>query len=303
MSDDDRINLYINSKNRASNEPVSKFKVIIPNNLLRLKPNEYFTMDVNMFSCFNTWDNCMDGFNNQFNIIMYNNSGAVYTTTKYSLTCLGNPNVSDVMSNLNQQLLNKVKISYNSLLNKFIYTRTLAVDNNNYKMSLQIVNAEDFLGFFKVDRMTNIILPYQTAIVSNTNLNMIGDEAIIIKIAGDCVMNDDSVDNFKTNFFEASSIIFVKPIDVPQNGLLQYVASGSSLFEYKLSNVEQISWFELSVYNQDSELIPKFADYLLLLQFTRKQRENNIQSILKQLLEYIRQITSMIGFVIFPSNN
>ena len=36
----DKINIYINSKNRKENENVNKFTVKIPNNLLRLNETE-----------------------------------------------------------------------------------------------------------------------------------------------------------------------------------------------------------------------------------------------------------------------
>jgi len=52
----DKINIYINSKNRKENEYANKFTVKIPNNLLRLNRDEYFTL-----KCFNSWFNCIDG--------------------------------------------------------------------------------------------------------------------------------------------------------------------------------------------------------------------------------------------------
>ena len=42
----DKINIYINSKNRNENENANKFTVKIPNNLLRLNRDEYFTLNV-----------------------------------------------------------------------------------------------------------------------------------------------------------------------------------------------------------------------------------------------------------------
>ena len=57
----DKINIYINSKNRKENENANKFTVKIPNNLLRLNRDEYFTLNVNGFYCYNSWFNCIDG--------------------------------------------------------------------------------------------------------------------------------------------------------------------------------------------------------------------------------------------------
>ena len=45
----DKINIYINSKNRDLSESTSNFTVRIPQNLLRLGQREYFTLNVNGF--------------------------------------------------------------------------------------------------------------------------------------------------------------------------------------------------------------------------------------------------------------
>jgi hypothetical protein len=44
-------------------------------------------------------------------------------------------------------------------------------------------------------------------------------------------------------------------------------------FQYIIANIEQITYFELSVHNQDDEFIPIFGYYILLLQFTRHTME------------------------------
>ena len=45
----DKINIYINSKNRDSNEKISNFTVRIPQNLLRLERGEHFSLNVMVF--------------------------------------------------------------------------------------------------------------------------------------------------------------------------------------------------------------------------------------------------------------
>ena len=95
----------------------------------------------------------------------------------------------------------------------------------------------------------------------------------------------------------------MKPIDVPSNGLLEYNnEDGGDSFHYKLANVEQITWFTLSVYNQDDELIPNFSDYILLLQFIRHTTEDNkTNSLLETLIDYVKQIYLMISHFLFPA--
>ena len=65
-------------------------------------------------------------------------------------------------------------------------------------MYLKIINCEDFLGFYKSDRNIEILLPYSQNVSSNNIINILGDEAIIIKINGDCILAGNAVDNFCT---------------------------------------------------------------------------------------------------------
>ena len=298
----DKINIYINSKNRDLSEQISNFTVRIPQNLLRLSQGEYFTLNVNGFYCYNSWFNCIDNFNNEFHIIIKNIENEIIQTYVYKLND-GNPNVNDVKSNLNNLLLNKVNITYDKQRNKFIFKRTLPVSTQQYRMYLKIINSEDFLGFYKSDRDIEIFLPYLQNVYSNNIINILGDEAIIIKINGDCILAGNTVDNFGTETYEPSNIIFMKPIDVPSNGLLKYNnEDGGDSFQYRLANVEQITWFTLTVYNQDNELIPNFSDYILLLQFIRhKTEEGKVEILLNSLLDYVKQIYLMISHFLFPA--
>ena len=300
----DKINIYINSKNRDPSESISNFTVRIPQNLLRLQQNEYFTLNVNGFYCYNSWYNCIDGFNNEFQIIIKNSDDEIFEIHKYNLND-GNPNVNDVKTNLNTLLVNKINVTYDKTRNKFIFKRTLPVSTDYHTMYLKIINSEDFLGFYKNDRNVEILLPYLQNLYSHSVVNILGDEAVIIKINGDCILAGNTVDNFGTETYEPSNIIFMKPIDVPSNGLLEYNnEDGGDSFQYRLANVEQITWFTLTVYNQDDELIPNFSDYILLLQFIRhKTEEGKLEIILNSLLDYVKQIYLLISHVLFPSMN
>jgi len=297
----DKINIYINSKNRSENENSNKFTVKIPNNLLRLNRDEYFTLNVNGFYCYNSWFNCIEGFNNMFQIVMCNTNDEITSIFNYTLQD-GNPNVNDVRTNLNILLLNKVVIQYDRIRNKFIYKRTLPITTDNFKMYLKIINSEDFLGFYKNDRDKLILLPYFNNIYSNSIVNISGDEAIIIKISGDCILSGNTVDNFGISTYQPSNIIFMKPIDVASNGLLKYNnEDGGDSFQYRIANIEQITYFELSVHNQDDEFIPSFSDYILLLQFIRHTtEENKLNSLLETILDYIKQIYLIISQIVFP---
>jgi hypothetical protein len=101
------------------------------------------------FYCYNSWFNCIQGFNNMFQIVMCNMTDEMTSIFDYTLQD-GNPNVNDIRTSLNGLLLNKVVVSYDRIRNKFIYKRTLPITTDNFKMYLRIIKSEDFLGFIKV---------------------------------------------------------------------------------------------------------------------------------------------------------
>ena len=78
---ENKTNIYINSKNRNPAETASKFVVKRPENLFRLHKDEYVSLNVNGFYCFNTWFNCLNNFNNQFQLVIRDNNGNVLFST------------------------------------------------------------------------------------------------------------------------------------------------------------------------------------------------------------------------------
>ena len=300
----DKINVYINSKNRAANEAVSDFNVLIPDSLLVLHDkNEYWTLNVNFFSCFNNWYNCMKDFNDEFELIYHNNSGVRTEVIKCKLT-EGNPDVYEVKTNLNSLLSGHVTVSYDKPRNVYVFNRLSSnpVTTNRTKLYLNIINAEDFLGFPKSKRNTLIELPLSTNVYSEQPINVVGDEAITITVGGDADLEGNTIDNFGTNNFMASDIIFCKSIDVSPYSLLQYNnADGGDSFQYRLKQIREIRNFNLIVKNQDNEIIPKMTDYILTLQFVKHKSVDKTTSLLEKILDYLKQIFMMYGLQMFPS--
>ena len=299
---EDKVNVYINSKNRVANEAVSNFNVAIPDGLLRLyDKNEYWTLNVNFFSCFNSWYNCMIDFNDKFQLIYHNSNGIQTEVLPFQLT-EGNPDVFEVKTNVNTLLSGHVTVTYDKPRNVFIYTRSSLITTNRTKLYLNIISAEDFLGFPKSKRNTLIELPLAVGVYSEQPINVVGDEAITITINGDADLEGNTVDNFGTNEYVPSDIIFCQAIDVKPYALLQYnnEDSGDS-FQYRLKQIREIKNFSLIVKNQDNEIIPKMTDYLLTLQFVKHKTTDKNTSLLTQILDYLKQIFMMIGLEMFPS--
>ena len=299
---EDKVNVYINSKNRATSETVSNFNIAIPDGLLRLyDKNEYWTLNVNFFSCFNNWYNCMTDFNDKFQLIYHNSSGVQTEVLTFQLK-EGNPDVYDVKTNLNTLLSAHVTVSYDKPRNVFIFTRSSLITTNRTKLYLKIINAEDFLGFPISKRYLLIELPLAVGIYSEQPINVVGDEAITITINGDADLEGNTVDNFGSKDFVPSDIIFCQAIDVPPYSLIQYnnEDAGDS-FQYRLKQIREIKNFNLIVKNQDNEVIPKMTDYLLTLQFVKHKNIDKTPFLLEKILDYLKQIFMMIGLEMFPS--
>ena len=120
-----KINIYVNSKNRKSDETPSNFSVIIPDGLIKVNNDEYFTMSVNSFYCYNDFYQCNTTCN-KFLLITKNSSGNTTSSITLDIT-IGNPNVMDILKYINAVLKNTNVLScdYFSVTNKFIFTRLM----------------------------------------------------------------------------------------------------------------------------------------------------------------------------------
>jgi hypothetical protein len=243
----------------------------------------------------------MKDFNDEFELIYHNNSGVQTEVIKCKLT-EGNPDVYDVKNNLNALLKNHATVNYDKPRNLFVYKRSSVTTTTRNKLYLNIINAEDFLGFPKSKRNTLIELPLLTDVFSDQPINVVGDEAITITINGDADLEGNTVDNFGSKEFVPSDIIFCQAIDVPPYALIQYnnEDAGDS-FQYRLKQIREIKNFSLIVKNQDNEVIPKMTDYLLTLQFVKHKSIDKTASLLEKILDYLKQIFMMIGLEMFPS--
>ena len=134
-----KINIYVNSKNRKSDETPSNFSVIIPDGLLKCNTDEYFTLSVNSFYCYNDFYQCNIN-SNSFRIIFRTNLNAVFLTTNYILN-VGNPNIYDLITDINTKLSGYLTCTYNEIKNKITYTRTYAQTTNYFNMYILCVNS------------------------------------------------------------------------------------------------------------------------------------------------------------------
>jgi hypothetical protein len=141
----EKINLYINSKNRDNNDNINHINISLPNGLLYCNMDEYFILNVNSFYTCANWYNCTSK-NNKCQLITKDHDDIVTETINIELP-IGNLNVLQIASILNNLMVNHVLIIYDSISNKFTFTRKHHPSPNNYTTILKCISCGNFLGF------------------------------------------------------------------------------------------------------------------------------------------------------------
>ena len=290
-----KINIYVNSKNRKSDESPSNFSVIIPDGLLKCDANEYFSLSVNSFYCYNDFYQCNIN-SNSFKLIFRTNFNVVVVLANYGYFTLNssNPNVYDLVSDINIKLSGYLTCTYNEIKNKITYTRTYAQTTTYYNMYILCVNSGSFFGF-----NNNVeILISSTGTESTYPININTIRALTIGIDGDISFNYNNMESNTTNsLYKASDLIFQMGVDVPRGYLLEYQnVDGGDSFRYNLGNKDRIKYFILSVYDQDGNTISDMTDYIIHMQFTINKK-NQTDTLLKSLIDYNKQIYLIVGHI------
>ena len=295
-----KINIYVNSKNRKSDETPSNFSVIIPDGLLRVNKDEYFTMSVNSFYCYNDFYQCNNNCNS-FNMYGKNTSGVISGQQLFYLP-LGNPNVNDIVSyiNLVLQPVNVLSCSYNNIQNKITFTRLLTQTTSNDTFYINTLKAGNFLGF---KNNTEILMSFSgTTSTYPININTI--QALSVGIDGDISFSNNNMEsNLNNSVYKASDLIFQTAVNVPKGYLITYQnIDGGDSFKYTLGNNDRIKYFILSVYDQDGNTISDMTDYIIHIQFT-VNKKNQQEILLKSLIDYNKQSYLIIGHIFDILNN
>ena len=293
-----KINIYVNSKSRKSDETPSNFSVIIPDGLLKVNNDEYFTLSVNSFYCFNDFYQCNNN-SNSFNIVFRTNTNTIFLTERFNLI-IGNPNVFDLISDINSKLSGYLTCSYDSIKNKITYTRTYAQTTNYFNMFIQPINSGVFFGF---NNNVEVLISFSgTPSTNPININTI--RALSVGIDGDISFNHNNMEsNLNNSVYKASDLIFQTAVNVPKGFLITYQnIDGSESFKYTLGNNDRIKYFILSVYDQDGNTITDMTDYIIHIQFTINKKSQQEQ-LLKTLIDYNKQSYLIIGHIFDIMNN
>jgi hypothetical protein len=297
-----RINLYLNSANRTLGDSPSSFEMTMSSTLVTADTNEIFFMNVIQFNTFNNFYQVQTGYNTDFLIIIVPSSGnnqIIYGTIPY-----GNLTVYDILNYLSVLLNGLVNITYDKLKNKFIFTRIInnsTLYNGIYitNIYLNIINCDSLLGFSRTSRNINIEFVYNVPRYSDQPINVISITNFFVHVSGDLYLNDENYDNHNSSEIDNNNIIFSMAVDKPFNTCLSYNNSdGGNSFYFRLDNCKtNINHFKLEIRDQFHQLIPQFPDYNIVIQFTKKTRENVFLRPLLDIRNYILQLYLMIGTI------
>jgi hypothetical protein len=291
----ERINLYIDSKKRNNDEKINSLKINLPSGYITCKNDEYFVLNVNSFHTVATWYNC-NSSNNKGKLISKSIDGSIYQTLNFELP-VGNPNVLQIDKSLSFSLLGFIKVSYDSVKNKFVFYRDESLGYVHHTIYLLPTTCGQFLGFN--NNVEVEITPY--GVMSENKINVISLKALNIKVSGDIDLVNGTLDNFSSSSFTHNNIIFNYVIDTKFYNCLGYNNSDTSN-NYVLSNnnLGQINNFTLDILDQDLKHIEDMEDYILHLQFIKTKKQTP-EMILFKMLEYVKDIFLMIGNFLYPS--
>lgn len=275
-----KINVYISSKKRLSNEKSNDFTVDFPSGMIKCDPKkEFMVMNINGIIMQNSFYNTQD-INNKYKVIVDD-----VITHNFEIP-IGNYNVIELLDIFNGHLSALVKVEYSSTLNKYKWTNNILI---NKKITIVSISANDFLGF------TNN-KPYHITtgnfIMSENTINVSGDELVLFQMPS-IKQTYPCIDNFFNGSIVDSSIVAYLPINVPSFGLMIYEnRDGGDSFSYRIEN-EKIDSLRIVCYNQDMDNI-EVGDYQFSIQFEIHQKRT-LNIILENILKLVSNIFQWLG--------
>lgn len=259
--------IYINSKNRSSNEKIYNFNVYLKNPIV-VNRNQGINCSVVGFSMLN---------------IDYNLKGIYFkvdevdigtTTYTYNIPN-GNYSYISLMEYLNQILAGKIKVEYLKHRNAYKFTN---LNYANYDYYIKPENAGKFLGLTADLELTDYG-GIQNTSKEGSYINLTNYSHIIIK-SNLLDFEDNTQDNIEMSGLRSSSILFmIDKQDIPPFQLISYRNfDKSDNYSYNITN-KQINIIDLHLYNEKGETLTETDDYFLTLKITIFNKENNDVSI------------------------
>ncbi len=119
---------------------------------------------------------------------------------------IGNLNVMQIATILNNYMVNHILVTYDSIANKFTFTRKHQPSTNDFTTTSRGISCCNFIGF---DNETDIEITYE-GVKSTNKINVITLKANDIKVQGDINMINSTIDNFHLVNFNQMIFYFIK---------------------------------------------------------------------------------------------
>ena len=280
MSSVNKINVYISSKKRLSNEKSNDFTVDFPSGMIKCDPKkEFLVMNINGIIMQNSFYNTQE-INNKYKVIVDD-----VITYNFEIP-IGNYNVLELLDIFNDQLSSLVKVEYSQTLNKYKWTNNILINKN---ITIVSISANDFLGF-KNNKPYDITTG--NFVMSENTINVSGDELVLFQMPT-IKQSYPCIDNFFNGSIVDSSIVAYLPINVPSFGLMIYDnQDGGDSFCYRIEN-EKIDSLRIVCFNQDMDNI-EVGDYQFSVQFEIHQKRT-LNIILENILKLVSNIFQWLG--------
>ncbi len=161
-------------------------------------------------------------------------------------------------------------------------------------MQLQIINAHTLLGFSKSENILDIpctsFKPINVITITNIFLHL--------EPGYDLNINDGNLDNHKGEIAQSNSIILSQPVDQNYDNMIKHSnEDGGNSWFFKCNRQETISSLSVSIRDQYYQLIPNFRDSHLVLQVSKRLRNDKYGSILEKILDYRNKIFLTITYL------
>lgn len=275
-------NIFISSKNRLPTESVADFTVNFQAVGISCKENQYLSINVISFEMLNSMFNVNSiSKNNTFTL-------SINSTDTTRTIPFGNYSVYTLRDTLNSLLSGIINVSYNPAQNSYTFKKIIA-DANNYFITPNSTNK--LLGF-----NTKTLIPVEG--YTGNFINMVNYSKIILRVGN---LNFDyftyeNIRDPKDAVVENSDILamFSKQ-DVEPFKMIRYDnIDASKSFHYKLFN-KDLDFIELSLTNENNELITDASDYILILQVIINNKEMDLViSSVNKILNIITDIKTLI---------
>jgi len=262
----ERVNLYISSETRTTPN-ASDFYVIISNTLY-IDTDETFYFNVIQFNAFNNFYQVMKGYNTDFEILIYNKNNQLHDKIIGELP-EGNPTIYDIVNYLSNLLIGIITVTYDKIF-----------------------------GFSRDSRNKLILLEHNIPKYSDNPCNIISITNIFLHCYGDFNFNDYNFSNHDSNEMKSNNIMFSIPINCPYNHVITYNnEDGGNSFYFRVDKKSTINNIRLVVKDQYNEIIPRFNDYNLIIQITKRKQINIVHKFLELISEYLSQLLLLFGFL------